>query len=210
MKTAKARSFDRRMSRFQRKETPALTSTARLRDTGAMSTDLMTTREAAELLGVGTTSIKRWADDGTLECVRTAGGHRRFPRAAVLRFLHRDTEAGPIPDGLPAMSRGQIDALPLGVVQVDDDGTILLYNRTEAEFSGLMPADAEGRNFFTDVAACTNNQLVYGRFQEGIANHELDFTLDYTFTFRMRPTNVSLRLYRHKTTGTNWVLVDPE
>jgi excisionase family DNA binding protein len=45
--------------------------------------DLLTTREAADALGVGTTSIKRWADSGLLQCVKTLGGHRRFPRSAV-------------------------------------------------------------------------------------------------------------------------------
>lgn len=48
-----------------------------------MSEHLLTTREAAALLGVGTTSIKRWADLGLLRCVKTPGGHRRFPRDAV-------------------------------------------------------------------------------------------------------------------------------
>lgn len=48
-----------------------------------MTEDLLTTREAADALGVGTTSIKRWADSGLLQCVKTLGGHRRFPRTAV-------------------------------------------------------------------------------------------------------------------------------
>ncbi len=52
-----------------------------------MSTEFLTTREAAALLGVGTTSIKRWADTGVLRCVKTAGGHRRFPRVAVEQLL---------------------------------------------------------------------------------------------------------------------------
>lgn len=49
--------------------------------------DLLSTREAAELLGVGTSSVKRWADEGTLACVKTLGGHRRFVRRAVLSLL---------------------------------------------------------------------------------------------------------------------------
>lgn len=49
--------------------------------------DLLTTREVAELLGVGATSVKRWADSGLLGCVKTPGGHRRFPRASVDAFL---------------------------------------------------------------------------------------------------------------------------
>lgn len=53
----------------------------------SVSDELMTTREAAALLGVGTTSIKRWADSGLLTCVKTPGGHRRFPRSSVEALL---------------------------------------------------------------------------------------------------------------------------
>lgn len=55
-----------------------------------MAKELLTTREAAERLGVGTTSIKRWADSGVLECVKTPGGHRRFPREAVDAMLESE------------------------------------------------------------------------------------------------------------------------
>lgn len=54
-----------------------------------MERDLLTTREVAKILGVGTTSIKRWADSGLLRCVKTPGGHRRFPRDGVDAFLER-------------------------------------------------------------------------------------------------------------------------
>lgn len=52
-----------------------------------MPEDLLTTRDAAKLLGVGSSSVKRWADQGVLRCVRTAGGHRRIPRSAIAEFL---------------------------------------------------------------------------------------------------------------------------
>jgi MerR family transcriptional regulator, light-induced transcriptional regulator len=45
--------------------------------------ELLTTQQAAALLGVGASSVKRWADQGLLTCVRTPGGHRRIPRAAL-------------------------------------------------------------------------------------------------------------------------------
>ena len=54
-----------------------------------MVRDLLTTRDVAKILGVGTTSIKRWADSGLLRCVKTPGGHRRFPRDGVDAFLER-------------------------------------------------------------------------------------------------------------------------
>src|SRR5512144_3389144 len=47
----------------------------------------MTTQEVAHLAGVGPTSVKRWTDAGLLPCVKTAGGHRRFARSEVERFL---------------------------------------------------------------------------------------------------------------------------
>lgn len=51
-----------------------------------MSQDLLSSAEVAVLLGVSPSSVKRWADSGALECVRTPGRHRRFARAAVARF----------------------------------------------------------------------------------------------------------------------------
>jgi excisionase family DNA binding protein len=49
--------------------------------------DLLTTAEAARIARVGGSSVKRWADQRLLPCVRTAGGHRRFRRADLERFL---------------------------------------------------------------------------------------------------------------------------
>lgn len=48
---------------------------------------LLSTSDAARIMGVGTTSVKRWADTGLLDCVRTAGGHRRFTRDSLDRFI---------------------------------------------------------------------------------------------------------------------------
>ncbi|MDJ0905436.1 MAG: helix-turn-helix domain-containing protein [Woeseiaceae bacterium] len=43
----------------------------------------VSTKRATELLGVGATTVKRWADDGLLPFYRTAGGHRRFELSTV-------------------------------------------------------------------------------------------------------------------------------
>jgi MerR family transcriptional regulator, light-induced transcriptional regulator len=50
---------------------------------------LLTSANVARLAGVGPTAVKRWADSGTIPCIRTAGGHRRFRREDVDRFLAR-------------------------------------------------------------------------------------------------------------------------
>jgi excisionase family DNA binding protein len=56
--------------------------------------DLMRPREVAEIFGVRTTTIARWAREGRLTPLRTPGGHRRYRRAAILRLLAAD-EPGP-------------------------------------------------------------------------------------------------------------------
>jgi photoactive yellow protein len=182
--------------------------------------NLITTRAAAGLLGVGTTSIKRWSDDGTLACIRTAGGHRRFLRGDVLRLLQQgrilsDTDDvrppadGHIQSRLPIMERAQLDALPFGVIQLDDNGRIVEYNAFEQRFAGRRRADVLGRRFFTDVAPCTNNRLLRGRFRDGVATGSMDLSTDYTFTYKVAPRVVRLHLFRDTETGTNWLLVHP-
>ena len=108
---------------------------------------------------------------------------------------------------LPTLSRDLADAQPFGVVRVDDAGVVQLYNRWESALAGVAPADAEGRNFFTQVAPCTNNRLVYGKFQDGLRSGRLDTEFHYTFTYKMKPTNVAIRLYRDVPTSTNWIFV---
>jgi excisionase family DNA binding protein len=41
----------------------------------------------AKLLSVNESTIKRWSDTGDLPCVKTRGGHRRFPIASVMEFV---------------------------------------------------------------------------------------------------------------------------
>jgi len=57
---------------------------------------LLSTADAARIIGVGTTSVKRWADTGLLDCVRTAGGHRRFTRDALDRFIRLQSHEEPV------------------------------------------------------------------------------------------------------------------
>ena len=56
----------------------------------------LTTREAAALIGVHESSVKRWCDAGTLTCLRTSGGHRRIPMDALLAFAEREGIACPL------------------------------------------------------------------------------------------------------------------
>src|SRR3569833_2265790 len=55
--------------------------------------DLLRPREVAELLGVRTTPLARWAREGRLPPLRTPGGHRRYPRSAVMAVRDDETTA---------------------------------------------------------------------------------------------------------------------
>jgi excisionase family DNA binding protein len=62
--------------------------------------------EASELVGVSTATLRRWCDDGRVEAFTTPGGHRRFARTSMLRFLppRPDLAAEP-PDLHPSAER---------------------------------------------------------------------------------------------------------
>jgi putative two-component system response regulator len=47
---------------------------------------MVTLQEAATTLGVTPSRLRRWSDEGRIECARTEGGHRRFPLAAVRKL----------------------------------------------------------------------------------------------------------------------------
>ena len=47
-------------------------------------------QEAAKILGVNVSSIKRWTDEGKLECIQTVGGHRKFLMEHLASFVKKN------------------------------------------------------------------------------------------------------------------------
>jgi len=109
---------------------------------------------------------------------------------------------------LEEMSEADLDNLGFGVIGFDDDSIVCRYNRFESRSSKIDPEKVLGQPLFTLVAPCMNNYLVAQRFEdaksEGVT---LDATIDYTFTWRMRPTKVELRLLCSPEFPRNYVLV---
>lgn len=54
-----------------------------------MRKTILSTVDVARLFNVTETTVKRWADDGTLRCHKTPGGHRKFPMRNVVEFAER-------------------------------------------------------------------------------------------------------------------------
>lgn len=119
-------------------------------------------------------------------------------------FLNFDNDD--IGEKLYQASHEQLNKADFGIVRVDDEGRVEFYNRYESELAGIAPEDAKGRNFFTQLAPCSNNRIFQGRFKKGIRSGEMDEQFTYTFTYKMRPTLVDIRLIRDSENN-NWVMV---
>lgn len=61
--------------------------------------EMLSVSAAARMLGVSSSSLRAWAAAGRVPHVRTPGGHRRFERATLVKWL-KDRGAGP-PAGSP-------------------------------------------------------------------------------------------------------------
>ena len=118
-------------------------------------------------------------------------------------------EADDLGDRLAAASEEGLDEADFGLIQVDEEGTVQFYNAFESSFAGVAKADAVGRNFFTEVAPCSNNSLFYGRFRKLRDQDRYSDRFSYTFTYKMRPTLVHVRLL-NDADGRHWIAVQPQ
>ncbi|MEA2465524.1 MAG: hypothetical protein QOJ98_3271 [Acidobacteriota bacterium] len=105
------------------------------------------------------------------------------------------------------MSVEQLDELPFGAIRLDKDGKVLSYNTTESKLTGRDPKRVIGRNFFRDVAPCTNVQGFAGRFRDGVAQGDMHVIFPYRFDFEMAPRDVTVTLFYSRQTETAWVFV---
>ncbi len=108
-------------------------------------------------------------------------------------------------NALANLSRADADSCDFGVIKLDDTGNVQMVNKYQSELAGIPVPSYEGKHYFTKIAPCTNNGLFFGTFKKGIAAGQLNVAFPYTFTFKMRPTNVKIHMYRDQASGTNWV-----
>lgn len=111
---------------------------------GALSDDV-TTREAAEMLGVSLRTAQLWVERGRLRAWKTAGGHRRIDRASVEALRAGVSESGDVKHDSASIPRISAEALkpseqPLRVVAVEDDKTLQSLYRIAI---GAMPFPTE-------------------------------------------------------------------
>lgn len=120
----------------------------------------------------------------------------------IIAFGESDIE-----NRLAGMSEADIDKLAFGAIQLDEKGTVLTYNLAEGEITGRNPQEVIGRNFFTEVAPCTNSPEFYGKFKAGVASGKLSAMFEYTFDYQMQPTKVKVHMKEAIRGGSYWVFV---
>ncbi|MBX2802143.1 MAG: PAS domain-containing protein [Myxococcales bacterium] len=76
-----------------------------------------------------------------------------------------------------------LDALPLGVVVLDRNGTVVHFNRAEEQLARRERGRALGRNFFTEVAPCMDVQELGGMFRDRIGRGTLFERVEISFAF---------------------------
>ena len=120
----------------------------------------------------------------------------------IVRFGQED-----IDNALQKMSDEDLDGLAFGAIKLDGKGTILQYNAAEGAITGRDPGEVVGKNFFTEVAPCTNQPDFQGRFQKGVDSGELNDLFEYTFDYKMAPTKVKVHMKKAITDDSYWVFV---
>ncbi len=120
----------------------------------------------------------------------------------IVRFGQED-----IDNALQKMSDDDLDGLAFGAIKLDGKGTILQYNAAEGAITGRDPGEVVGKNFFTEVAPCTNQPDFQGRFQKGVESGELNDLFEYTFDYKMAPTKVKVHMKKAITDDSYWVFV---
>lgn len=97
-------------------------------------------------------------------------------------------------DDLSHMTASAIDSLPFGYIALSPDGTVRKYNRYEADLARKDPKDVLGKNFFREVAPCTQVQEFEGRFRQFVSGENGSTQLAFEFNFAFRHGHQRVRI----------------
>jgi photoactive yellow protein len=107
-------------------------------------------------------------------------------------------------DWLEQQSNDQLNEAPFGVVRMTREGVVVAYCKSESHITGITPAYALGKYYFTELAPCANNMMVAAKY----ALPMLDEQLDYILTYVSEPVKVRLRLLKSPHSRYQYFLVN--
>jgi excisionase family DNA binding protein len=103
--------------------------------------DVLSTRQVAQLLGVGEATVKRWADSEELACFRADGGHRKFRLRDVAVFARKREMADGGEEGLDNAANVDEAKTQLERLAVDEDTDGCVALMSELRLAGMSLAD---------------------------------------------------------------------
>ena len=106
---------------------------------------------------------------------------------------------------LDRLSDEELDAIPYGVVQLNSEGRVLSFNRSESNELGWSNGRPLGLDFFDEVAPSAFVADVYGRFVNAFTTHHLDEIFRFTYGHLDMPRTVQMRMYFSPRTSTLWI-----
>jgi photoactive yellow protein len=108
---------------------------------------------------------------------------------------------------LASFKEADLDALPFGIIHLNENGMVLDYNSYEAGLAHLHKQQVVGKNFFAHIAPCTHVPEFYGRFEEGVKNGTLNEHFDFEFPFPQGTRHVFVQMLGDPTTKSAWIFV---
>ncbi|MEJ7729071.1 MAG: ATP-binding protein [Polyangiaceae bacterium] len=101
------------------------------------------------------------------------------------------------------------DSLPVGVVVLDQQGKVVVYNTAEEKLAGRPRSRVLGRDFFGTVAPCMDVRELGGAFRERIGRQRVDVNIEFSFPFPFldQPRDVRVRMQSFEARGAPYGLL---
>ena len=109
----------------------------------------LSSNDVSEILGINISTLKRWTESGKIDCVKTAGGHRKFTMQHVRNYYKNNQKAN--------------KSLELGLEHLKHKNIYNLINKDE--FSELAKILADSSIESDDL---TVNTIVNGLYMKGV------------------------------------------
>jgi molybdopterin-binding protein len=102
-------------------------------------------RDAAKILGISYSTLKRWIHTGRIKTVTTEGGHHRIPETELDTFLHVAAKRNPIPQRRAGFRRNSARNQLIGrIVDIKIEGIMAQVTLSIAgqKVTSVITADA--------------------------------------------------------------------
>lgn len=93
-----------------------------------------------------------------------------------------------------------------GVIELDEDDVVRTYNSAESSLARRRPEATLGKNFFSEVAPCTDVAEFRGRVRSLVTDGD-EVRFDYVFAFPWGERRVRVRAIRSG--PSRWLFVTP-